>query len=57
MITYKFHADTSALNDLNREFMRAVRMSYQTWQHTPDQSYPKQNRTSSNKLGNTWMQV
>jgi hypothetical protein len=38
MITYKFHADTSALNDLNREFMRAGRMSYQTWQHTPDQS-------------------
>jgi hypothetical protein len=54
MITYKFHADTSALNDLNREFMRAVRMSYQIWQQTPELSL---SQTESHIKKHTWQHL
>lgn len=38
MITYKLRTDTHALCDVNREFMRAVRMSYQAWRSDPTHS-------------------
>lgn len=36
MITYKFYTDTDPLSTLNKEFMRAVRMSYSHWQGNTD---------------------
>jgi hypothetical protein len=35
MITYKLRTDTHALSDVNREFMRVTRMSYQVWRSEP----------------------
>ena len=35
MITYKLRTNTHALSDVNREFMRVTRMSYQAWRQNP----------------------
>lgn len=38
MITFKLHTDTTQLNDVNREFMRVVRMTYVMWRNYPNKS-------------------